>query len=367
MSGTCDIDYGDASFRDIVFEVFPVQDTIGRRIITSVYPYSGKHFNEDIGALPESFTVSGAFIGEDARDKLTVAKRIWVVEGDGVFFEPTENKSHEVRLLKVVFDYQNTKINYIPFTIEFISTGRNPYPTQADNIADQASAAVDNYITNVNDFYVNSAFNSGFDFSDVISAFGIISEFLFDIARSNVSTNFNSVSSRLRNLTPSPAADVTVRNVVDVFEYIISQENIPSSFFEQVSETRVLGNETQELQGVVIALIGLGYHFEVISNEVQGNPLEDSSVDYLALRRFRDRAISLKKVVSDTKISSDIDVLILQLGRLTSQTVSKTKDGPEHALVASYELFGNISQATAITQKSYGISGARLNPVRYNG
>lgn len=69
-------DYGTAKFKGIEFEILPVTYSGGRRILTHTYPFCDQHYNEDLGDLPEKFSVNDCFQCKDFRDKFQTAKRI---------------------------------------------------------------------------------------------------------------------------------------------------------------------------------------------------------------------------------------------------------------------------------------------------
>ena len=100
-------DYGTAKFKGVEFEILPVSYSGGRRILTHTYPFSDQHYNEDLGDLPEKFSITGCFHGKDFRDKFQTAKRIWAVKGDGVYLDPTTNRSYPCTLVNWNYDFDH--------------------------------------------------------------------------------------------------------------------------------------------------------------------------------------------------------------------------------------------------------------------
>ncbi len=146
----CGNEYGTAHFKGIEFQILPSTHSGGRRVIVNEYPFSDKHYNEDMGDKPQKFSVKGCFHGKDFRKKLWQAQRVWNKEGDGIFYEPTQNKKHWVRLLTWSFSYHHKKINYVEFSLELVETGNNPYTAN-----DDPNDLTEDYINQANDNYTD--------------------------------------------------------------------------------------------------------------------------------------------------------------------------------------------------------------------
>ena len=352
----CDVDYGRASFKGIEFEIKPVTNTIGVRKVVNLYPFSDVHYNERLGREPETWSVQGIFTGPDARDKLQAAKRIWRTESAGVFFEPMENRRHSVELNEdVVFEYDDQKINHVSFTLNLIEAANDPYPKSAFGFLGRLNGLIDDFIDTVSDFYASAMQGVG-QFIDVIDGFDAAGDFIFDTTRQTFSgVGFPSLISSASNISPSPVALTNVANVESVFELAASLD-VPLPFFQQSSELRVAGGGLQQLQGHLFALVALGYYFEQVG---------ENGVSFTELRDFRERALALKSEINDPAISAAIDTLICEVGKNAEYIDCKTLTGTHNALVASYELYGDVSRANEIICLSGGVSGAALPVVVY--
>lgn len=354
----CGIEYGKASFKGVEFFIKPTTNTIGRRKIVNLYPCADEHYIEDKGDKPERWSVTGCFVGEDFRDKLRAAKRIWGGEGSGVFFEPTENRRHNVELDEdVVFTYDDQRVNSVTFTLELIEASNDPYPGLLGGLLGRANGLVDNFISTVSTWY-GTAIGGLNQFQDVLTGFEAANEFLFDTTRQTLTGTgeaFVAVIGVVDAAEASTNPPTTAQTVAEIFETAI-ENNAPISFYQQGSEVRVGGSYVEEVQGELYALTALGYYFEEAAA---------SGVNYSELAAFRERALALKAVVDDPVISTEIDRLICALGEGATLNECKVLDGTHHALVASYKLYGNISRANEITNLSGGVSGCALEGVYY--
>ncbi len=160
--------------------------------------------------------------------------------------------------------------------------------------------------------------------------------------------------------------------------------NAPLAFFKQISEIRSQGTLEEIAQTQIVARIGLAYYFEKISE----------GANYQQLQEFREHAQSIKDNASETieqinkeqikfsgicrqanknKLINDQINIINATDKLivfASQGLNKQAPieltGNYHALVASYHLYGNISQASDIVKWSNSTSGANIhNPIFY--
>lgn len=352
----CDVEYGRASFKGIEFEIQPVTNTIGQRKVVNLYPFSDRHYNESLGRKPERWSVQGLFTGEDARDQLQVAKRVWGGDSVGVFFEPMENRRHTVELDEdVVFSYDHRKINHVTFTLNLIEAARDPYPARASSLLSRVNGIIDDFIDDVSNYYSDVVEVSS-QFIDVVTGFDAATDFVFNTVRQTVSgIGFADVVSSVGGATASRTPSETVDSVVSIFETALEQD-APIAFFEQASEVRVGGNPTEEAQGFLYALVSLSYYFQLSA---------DNGVTYTELQNFREHAQALKDAVPDIPLKDAIDSLICELGQGADHIECKTRTGTHNALVASYELYGDISRAYELMGYSGGVSGAALTPLSY--
>lgn len=352
----CNTEYGAASFKGIEFEILPVEYTSrGQVILTHLYPLTGYHYNEQIiTSTPKRFRVRGAFHGDDFRDQLDVAERIWSAGGAGVFFEPTQNKNHTVVLSEPVdYSFDHKKINYCEFTLTFVEKGDSPYPNILAGIFGQVNSIIDGFISTVSTAY-SEVMQTVEAFNDITTGFDASVEFVRGTVRQTVGSGFITVISPVNSASATRNADSNVQTVTDIFETAASN-NAPLDFYKQASELRIDGNEVQTAQADLFALTALGYYFEQISD----------GVDYTELKEFRDRAEALKANTDDGDIINAIDALILAAGAATTHIPTYALEGTHHALVASYKLYGDVSKAYDILEWSGGVSGAQLDGVTY--
>jgi hypothetical protein len=151
---------------------------------------------------------------------------------------------------------------------------------------------------------------------------------------------------------PSRDTNVSLDRMEAVFAEAI-EGDAPIGFYRAASEIRTAPPIQSETQGIMTALVALGYYAEKAQEGVTVGELQE----------FRTRALALKLAVNDTAVSSQIDNLIMSLGSSIDKLCEYP--GAHHALVASFELFGNVSRAAEIVQLSRGVSGAELVPVVY--
>lgn len=346
----CDIEYAVASFRDIEFEILPVDETSGRRIVTNQYPFSDNHYNEDLGAKATTWSVRGCFHGEDFRDQLTTAKRVWSRPGAGLFFEPTENREHAVTLVDVGWSYDERKLNYVEFTLNFVEASEEPYPSNllSRGRAVNTSVVVENYLTRVRELY-RTAMRGVDDFNSITLGLLASQDFLTNAARMALDplTYLNTIHA-ISLALPSRVPDENLERTEEIYNAAIDGK-APAVFFQRASEIRLTGTPVAELQSNVTGLIGLGYYFERLA---MGTP------NFEALAAFRERAISLKTL--EPGIANAVDSLIATMGGLVADECVREGETAANALVASYTLFGDISRAYDIVALSNGVSGARM-------
>lgn len=346
----CDIEYAVASFRDIQFEILPVDETSGRRIVTNQYPFSDNHYNEDLGAKATTWSVRGCFHGEDFRDQLTTAKRVWSRPGAGLFFEPTENREHAVTLIDVTWNYDERKLNYAEFTLNFVEASEEPYPSNllGRGAAVNTSVVVESYLTEVRKFY-REAMKGVDDFNSITLGLVASHNFLTNAARMALSplTYLNTIAA-INLALPSRVPDENLEGTEEIYNAAIDGK-APPVFFQRASETRLSGTPVAETQANMTGLIGLGYYFERLA---MGTP------NFSDLADFRERAVSLKTV--EPRIANAVDALIRTMGGLVADECVREGETAANALVASYTLFGTIDRAYDIVRLSNGVSGARM-------
>lgn len=346
----CDIEYGVASFRDIEFEVLPVDETGGRRIVTNQYPFTDNHYNEDLGRKATTWSVRGCFHGDDFRDKLTTAKRVWARPGAGLFFEPTENREHAVTLVDTAWSYDDKKLNYVEFSLSFVEASEEPYPSSLGRrgLSVNTSVVVEDYLGKVRADY-RKVMRGVDDFNSITVGLLGAHSFLNNAARAALPPlAFLSTRAALEAATPSRVADENLERTEAIYTAAIDGK-APVVFFKRASEGRAVGNSVVVAQTGMAALIGLGYYFERLAM---------GAVNFSDLAEFRDRAISLKTALPS--IAGAVDALIAQMGTLATDECTRPGETAANALVASYALFGDISRAYEIVLLSNGVSGARM-------
>lgn len=147
-------DYGTAKFKGVEFEILPVTYSGSRRILTHKYPFSDQHYNENLGDLPEKFSITGCFHAKDFRNKFQIAKRIWGVKGDGVYLDPTINLSFQCTFKDWSYNLNQKKLNYIEFTLELVEKANDPYPSNILSLIGQINRIIDNVIDTISDVHV---------------------------------------------------------------------------------------------------------------------------------------------------------------------------------------------------------------------
>lgn len=352
---TCEIDYGQPSYRGLPFEILQSSRTQGRRLSKNLYPFVDQHYNEDLGDVYDTFTISGVFTGERARDNYTVAQRLWKVKGEGILFEPTGNLRHAVQVEQITWQFEAFKINYIPFTLTLVEAAQNPYPITGLNIFGRINGIIDNFITTASEYYVDFVGPVN-QFRSVVTGFEAAGGFIYNTARQTVSgSGYSTVATSILSAQPSSISPITTFDAItDVFETAAQNES-PTSFYRQGSEVRVVGNDVEAVQGHAFALNALAYYFDDIT----------SGTDIGEIERFITRAEDLKNDVVSNAVKVELNRLIMTLGALENVRTLSEVEGPQHALVASYNLYGDVSRAYEILKNSGGVSGANLNVVRF--
>lgn len=357
----CGIDYGRASFKGIQFEVLPVDNTGGRRIITHTYPFSDHHYNEDLGDLPQKWSVQGAFTGEDFRDQLQVAKRVWSTRSDGIFYEPTENRSHPVTLVDWSFNFPDDKLLYCEFTLELVERSNDPYPsTGLIDLLLTANGLIDQFIDVASNAYAENMAEFNI-INDVLLGVEGSLEFVGNTARQFLGVgSYTPASSAISVGSPSVSAEENIATVTSIYDAVadsvsgndvtVAQSQGVLNFFQQASEIRFAGSEEIEAQGVLFASYALAYYFEQIAG----------GADYAAVSEFRERALAIKALDFDSELNAAIDALIAQLGKVSEDSCVITETGAHHALVASYRIYGDVGSAYELLEASGGVSGAVL-------
>lgn len=138
--------YGTANYKGIEFEIESVDYSGGFRVLTHQYPFLNGHYNENLGKNAEEFTVKGFFHGKNYREKLWIAKRVWETRSNGIFFEPTQNKIHNVMLKEWSHSWDNKTLSRAEFTLTFIEKGDSPYPATSLGIVASINNKIDEFV-----------------------------------------------------------------------------------------------------------------------------------------------------------------------------------------------------------------------------
>lgn len=141
--------YGTASYKGIEFEIESVDYEGGFRVETHQYPFLDNHYNENLGKKAEEFSVRGFFHGKNFREKLWIAKRIWETRSNGIFYEPTQNKIHNVMLKEWSHSWDNKAISRAEFTLTFVEKADLPYPANSPGILGSINNKIDEMINDV--------------------------------------------------------------------------------------------------------------------------------------------------------------------------------------------------------------------------
>lgn len=389
--------YNTASFNGVQFEILPVTYSGGRRVSTHTYPFAEYHYNEDLGREPEKFSVTGCFHGKDFRDKFQIAKRVWSLKIDGVYFDPTLNRGFPCRLVSWSYKLDHKKVDYIEFTLELVESANNPYPSNIIDIFGKVNNIIDEYISIVSDVYVKAnqivgsvqnvtdGLKAGYEYLDgsvrmVMPSSGYVG------TKSRIVSGVNKAESITPGTTKTDMAKDNIEAVLAVQEEAV--KTAPASFFKMGSEVRTKGSILQEAQTQLIAQTSLAYYLEKVSDDA----------DFKELKNFRERAIAIKEDAQDTlervkteklqfakpsgpsicattkeqlidslqELIAMVDDMIVQAGNSITHTPTYTYKGTHNALVASYHLFGDISRATEIMELSGGVSGSKMSRVVYH-
>lgn len=143
--------YGTASYKGIEFELEDIGYSGGFRVLTHQYPFLDAHYNENLGKTAEEFTVKGFFHGDNFRTKLWIAKRIWETRSNGIFYEPTQNKIHNVMLKDWSHSWDNKTVGRAEFTLTFVEKGDLPYPAGSTGVIASINNKIDEFINDVSE------------------------------------------------------------------------------------------------------------------------------------------------------------------------------------------------------------------------
>lgn len=355
---SCGIEFGVASFKGIEFEIRPVQYSGGHRVITHLYPFTDLHYNENLGRKPERFQVNGIFHGENFRDQLRTAQLVWsppVTTGFGLtsqaiigdFFEPTQNKTHSVTLLDWSFDFNPKACNYVEFTLDLIEVGEDVFPGlslingligAADGLAGILQSNPEPFQTTVPE--IESGFNNA-------------NEQLNDLIIQTAPDGFVDTLSDSESLAPSGDSIDNVNGVREFFEAAIGR-GANQEFFERATRIEVEGNGSE--QGDLFALTALSFLLESIA---------DQSLTACRLRDVREIILELKCRVDNPEIRTQLDCALQEIAGNVEFIQEFNLDGENNALVASYELYGDISRSNELIGLSRGVSGSCIDGVVY--
>lgn len=352
----CETPFGVASFAGVEFEILPSDHSGGRRIQTHEYPFRDDHYNEDLGDKPLKWSVKGAFVGENWRDKFTEAKAKWRKGGYYPFFEPTQNETFDAVLIDWSFSLDSKKLNYVEFTLELVERGLEPYLSEGDG-AELVTVGVTRYLDSVQTWWY-PRFNIYRDIAKVFSAYDNVRGYLSNLARQFMGIgSFLGANSTIASAQPTRDQAANFNRMADVYESVASLADSGQaiSFHRSATEVRITGTVEEEDQAHMSALIALGYYFEALAD----------NATYAEMALFRERAASLKDAVSDPAITLAIDGLLANLGRSASPPCRETITGQYHALPLAYQLYGDVSRAPEIMGLSGGVSGAAMNEVTY--
>lgn len=352
----CDTEFRNASFAGIEFEILGSDHNGGRRVITHEYPFQDDHYNEDLGDNPMRWSVKGLFVGEGWRDRFTEAKARWGREGAADFFEPTENRLYQAVLTSWSYGLDHTALNSVEFSIDLVEKGLEPYLNIGGSPRYLAATALDRYIEGLGNWYFPrlDLYN---DIAQVFRAYDNVRGYLTTLKRQFLGLgSFLSVGGSVDAMQPSRSLKTNFDQAAAVYESVReSGDDNAEAFYRNASELRLAGDIETEDQAIMAAGLALGYFFESVSENATRGSIE----------QFRLRADSLKQAANDPAIQTLIDGLISSLGRSAEIECRATLAGNWNALVASYEVYGDVSRAAEMMALSGGVSGASINGVTY--
>ena len=158
----------------------------------------------------------------------------------------------------------------------------------------------------------------------------------------------------MTNPTVSPRVQRALEQIEAAFEKA-AESCFACEIFREWSEIRVAGTQTEEAQGLFIARMALAYWLEALADKDDLCPSD--------LVDFKSHADALKARSDDYEIVRSIDAMIAAIGSLTVEPRGELK-GIQHALLAAYQIDGDISRAYEILCASGGVSGASMNGVQ---
>ena len=355
----CETEFRTASFAGVPFEILPSEHSGGRRIVTNEYPFVDDHYNEDLGDKPLKWSIKGKFVGDGWRDRLTEAKAKWRKSGAGKFFEPTENTTFDCVLIDWSFSLDSALLNAVEFTLELVEKGLEPYLNLGSSPAQAAATELDRYIAGLSQWY-RSRFDLYGSMAEVFRGYDAVRGYLAILTRQFTGIGaFLGLSGTVAAMQPSRVADDNFGKAAAVFEAMAAapedKGTRPAEFFRAAAEVRVAGSAEAEDQAHMVAALGLGYYFEAVANAATREGMDD----------FRLRAEALKGDCDDAAIHRLVDGLLATLGTSAEPACRLTMAGMHHALVASHQLFGDISEAATIMALSGGVSGSAMNGITY--
>ncbi len=366
----CDTEYREATLFGVPFEILSSDHSGGRRVVSHEYPFQDDHYNEDLGDKPMSWTINGAFYGPEFRGSLAKAKELWKKSGAGSFFEPTENISQEVTVVNWSIKLDNQKLNSVEFTLELVERGIEPYLTIGLSGSETTGTIFDRYVDTVFTFYGSRIDKKTAKYLGVVLDFAEFARghqsakgFLDNISRRFIGAGaYRSVIRAVLNLKASRNTRVGFDSTANVFEAVaIANQKVaetplsysptrPVSFFRSATELRTSSSFDANTPALLVSLLALGYYFEAIS--------ETSS--YAEIENFRARADALKAITDDPVMNNQIDALIMAIGRTVQPDCVEFIMGTHNALVSSYRIYGNVSQAYDLMARSGGVSGSLM-------
>ena len=364
----CDIEFRTASFAGIEFEIRSVDHSGGRRILTHTYPFADDHYNEDLGDNPLKWSVTGIFVGEDWRDRLTEAKQIWRRGGAGEYFDPKENDTFEVVLIDWSFSDDAKATNNAEFSLEFVEKGLEPYLNIGGSPKFLAATALARYTSQLRGWYL-PRFNLYSNVAEVFRAYDSVRGYFNVLTRQFAGVgSFLGLTGSVNAMQPSRDAGVQFDQVTAVMDFVASDSRIGAGlnggessgvdsvgFLQAGADARIAGNIETSDQAFMAAAQSLGYLFEATLD----SPTQENVNAFTAL------ADRLKADANDPAIHCAVDGLLASFGQSVEIECRRTLEGTLPALVASYRIFGDVSEAGNILAMSNGVSGASISGVVY--
>lgn len=361
----CQIEAKQASFRGIEFHYESGSVQGGRRGVTHQYPFREDHYDQDLGKVAPTFSVSGYVLGPNVRDKLRDLERAFNSPGHGIYYDAWANREHLVRCDSFSIDLSRNDLKQGTFTASFIERGIEPAPSAIRSVLAQLNNALRVFNDALATGYglVNGTINS---VEDSIAGFRMGGSYLGLSHRRHFATSDDVIITQvaLGNATPLSGGQVAVEDAIDAILDAQTDEQ-QLGFLNMLSNVEGDGPTDAENQSVIYGGAALARYGEWILTQDytdRQTAISDMNEFIRTVRRFMGmaedaglpdlarQALCLASLAGDrvTTELSDIPVV---------RTVS---GAGKPALVVSHELYGDIDEAKNLMAANAVVSGSAV-------